>query len=104
MEFHTKGAIFQIENDPITMKLWVFERDHYMCIQKENKIFSSRKYIFVIECRHVQLMAGNKIDKIVVVCFSMASHLFLLLNSDSCEDGNVNCLIVMLHIKEYLGI
>ena len=59
VEFHTKGVIFRIENDPITMKLWVFERDHYTRIQKHTKVFPSRKYIFLLETKVLELSRGQ---------------------------------------------
>ena len=67
MAFFTKGVIFQIENDPITMKLWVYERDYYTCIQKKNKVFDSKEYIFLVESRRLEISVGNKIDLCIVV-------------------------------------
>ena len=39
VNFHMKGVAFRIKNDPITMKLWVNERDNYTKIEKTDKDF-----------------------------------------------------------------
>ena len=46
VKFHTKGEIFRIQNDPISMKEWIVERDQYTRIQMLTMFFSSKKYIF----------------------------------------------------------
>ena len=67
VRFHTKQEIFQIENDPITMRDWVHEWDHYTRIQLLTKYFSSRKYIFVIEAQKLSIQASNKQEFTVAV-------------------------------------
>ena len=59
--------MFQIENDPISMKDWVFEWDNYTRIQVLTKYFSSRKYIFVGESDLFTIEASNKQQFTVMV-------------------------------------
>ena len=60
MKFHTKRDIFRIENDPISIRDWVYEHDHYTRIQLLTKYFESRKYIFVVEAEKLTIEAANK--------------------------------------------
>ena len=68
MHFHSKTEIFQIQNDPITLRDWVHECDNYTRIQLLTKYFSSRKYIFVIEAERLKVEAANKQEFTVAVC------------------------------------
>ena len=78
VKFHTKGQIFRIQNDPITMHDWVHERDYYTRIQLMTKYFSSRKYIFVMECKKLQVESANKQEFLVVVSlFSQLSAMIM---------------------------
>ena len=77
VKFYSKTEIFQIENDPISMKDWVFERDHYTRIQVMMKYFTSRKYIFVAESQVLTIEASNKVSFTVVVSFQFCTHLFM---------------------------
>ena len=77
MEFKTKGVIFKIKNDPITMKSWVKERDEYTRIQLFSKLLPSRQYIFVVEAKPIELDVGVKKNlAILVQCFSFLKFLF----------------------------
>ena len=67
VDFKTKGQIFSIMNDPITMKQWVHERDLYTRIQMETKLFSSRKYIFVVEAKLLKIQLSNVVELAVMV-------------------------------------
>ena len=67
IKFYMKTEIFQIENDPITMKEWVFEHDNYTCIQVLTKYFSSRKYIFIVKTQVLTIEASNTVKFPVVV-------------------------------------
>ena len=67
VDFKTKGEIFRICNDPITMRTWVFERDKYTRIQKFTKSFCNRSYIFVAEVQKLSLVGNNKLECFVVV-------------------------------------
>ena len=67
VEFKTKGVIFKIVNDPITMKMWVRERDYYTRIQQFTKLFPSRRYIFVIESKNIQLTVTNEVSFEIMV-------------------------------------
>ena len=42
VKFQTKAEIFRVQNDPISMKEWIHERDNYTRIQIFTKYFSSR--------------------------------------------------------------
>ena len=64
-----KTEIFRIENDPITMKDWIFEHDNYTRIQVFTKYFSSRRYIFVVETQKFKIEAENKQEFQVLVTF-----------------------------------
>ena len=75
VKFFTKSEIFQIENDPITMRDWVFERDNYTRIQVLTKYFSSRKYIFVVETQMYRIEAGNKQEFQVLVSVKYQHHI-----------------------------
>ena len=77
VKFYSKTEIFQIENDPISMEDWVFERDHYTRIQVMMKYFTSRKYIFVAESQVLTIEASNKVSFTVVVSFQFCTHLFM---------------------------
>ena len=70
VDFKTKGQIFSIQNDPITMKQWVHERDYYTRIQIETKLFGSRHYIFLLECKTIKLQVSNVVELSVMVCVS----------------------------------
>ena len=95
-----KMEIFQIQNDPISLKEWVFERDNYTCIQLLTKYFSSRKYIFVMECETLTIQASNKVEYPVVVSGHL--HLkFLLIfkhftNTPLCCNLSVCVLVCMV--------
>ena len=67
MRFYTKAEVFRIENDPITLRDWVHERDYYTRIQLLTKYFSSRKYIFVIESEMLTIPASNKQEFMISV-------------------------------------
>ena len=69
VKFHTKTDQFRIQNDPITMRNWIFERDHYTRIQAITKYFQSRRYIFVVETDVLRIEAENKQEFTVVVSF-----------------------------------
>ena len=75
VKFFTKSEIFQIENDPITMRDWVFERDNNTRIQVLKKYFSSRKYIFVVETQMYRIEAGNKQEFQVLVSVKYQHHI-----------------------------
>ena len=62
-----KGVIFKIMNDPITMRMWVCERDHYTRIQMFTKLFPSRRYIFVVESKKITISVSNKVELNVLV-------------------------------------
>ena len=73
-----EGIIFQIQNDPLTICDWVHERDHYTRIQKNSKIFASRKYIFVVECKPLTISVANEIMmQILVIVFVLIYALSL---------------------------
>ena len=67
MRYHTKEEIIRIQNDPITMKDWVYERDNYTRIQILTKYLSSRRYIFVIEAEKLKIELSNKQEHWVAV-------------------------------------
>ena len=70
VEFHSRQTIFRIKNDPISMKVWVHERDTYTKIQKETRLFPNKMYIFVLEITDLQVVLGNKIAvKTLVISF-----------------------------------
>ena len=69
VNFKTKGQIFCIKNDPITMKQWVHERDFYTRIQLQTKLFSSRKYIFVMEAKSFLMQVTNSVELSVLVMY-----------------------------------
>ena len=78
VKFYTKSEIFQIENDPISMKDWVFECDNYTCIQVLTKYFSSRKYIFVLETEELTIEAANKQQFTVVMSSHYIYHVIVI--------------------------
>ena len=57
VDFKTKGQVMRIQNDPITMKMWVHERDNYTKIQKFDTLFPSKEYIFVLEAKELPIPA-----------------------------------------------
>ena len=67
VKFETKAEIFRVQNDPISMKEWIHERDNYTRIQIFTKYFSSRKYIWLIEAQNLKICALNKQEFPVVV-------------------------------------
>ena len=67
VEFKTKGTIFRIQNDPISIKTWVHERDNYTRIQKRTKQFDCRTYIFVVETKKLDICRGNTVEFEVMV-------------------------------------
>ena len=78
VDFKTKGVIFQIKNDPITMKLWVIERDEYTRIQNKSKSFESRMYIFVMETTTLEIKLNNTVKLHVLVTSSKLSWITFL--------------------------
>ena len=76
VRFYTKSEIYQIQNDPITMREWVHERDQYTRIQLLTKYFTSRKYIFVIEAQKLKIEASNTQEFFVVVRNAVTCILF----------------------------
>ena len=90
MHFKSKREIFWIQNDPITIKDWVHERDYYTRIQMLTKYFSSRKYIFDVELENVVIEMHNKIQYPVMVSLP---EVFILRNV-SCHENSylkTNC-------------
>ena len=74
VNFKTKGNIFQIQNDPISMKSWVKERDVYTRIQINTKSFESRMYIFVLETKMLTVSVENTMQmQIMVIKIFMSS-------------------------------
>ena len=67
VDFQMKGVIFRVKNDPITMRMWTNERDNYTRIQKEDKKFPSKEYIFVVETKQLEAIVGNEIKLQVLV-------------------------------------
>ena len=67
VQFQTKGVNFKIKNDPISMKLWVNERENYTKIQKEKKSVSSKEYILVLEVNTLHVNVQNNISLNVLV-------------------------------------
>ena len=65
--FRTKGIIFRLKNDPITMKSWVHEHDFYTKIQKTTKAFPAKVLIMVLETSVLELSLENKISLHVLV-------------------------------------
>ena len=63
------AEIFRVQNDPISMKAWVFERDKYTRVQVMLKYFTSRRYIFVVQCETLTIEATNKQEFRVVASF-----------------------------------
>ena len=67
VDFKTKGVIFRIINDPISMRLWICERDHYTRIQMFSKLFPSRKYISIVEAKKMSISVSNTVELQVLV-------------------------------------
>ena len=67
VKFHTKEELFRVENDPITLKDWVYERDNYTRLQLLTRYFSSRRYIFIVEADVLKIQSSNTIEYTVVV-------------------------------------
>ena len=67
MEFKSKGEIFRIQNDPISMKAWIKERDGYTRIQNHSKYFLDKKYIFIVEVQNLDISLANEQNNPVVV-------------------------------------
>ena len=69
VNFKTKGAIFQIQQDPITIKDWTYERDNYTRIQRMTKYCASKKSIIVLKANEVELVGSNVVQIPVLVTF-----------------------------------
>ena len=67
VQFYTAGEIFKIQNDPITMRDWIHERDYYTRVQLLTKYLTSRTYIFVIEVAHLKVESSNTQEFTVAV-------------------------------------
>ena len=67
VRFYTAGEIFKIQNDPITMRDWIHERDYYTRVQLLTKYLTSRTYIFVIEVAHLKVESSNTQEFTVAV-------------------------------------
>ena len=100
VQFYKKTEIFQIENDPISMKDWVFERDNYTRIWVMTKYFPSRKYIFVVETETLKIETSNKMEFTVVVSL----HTFLEFNLVSLLSALNNIYAQLMISQECLHI
>ena len=75
VKYHTKGEVFRIQNDPISLRDWVYECNNYTRIQVLTKYFPSRRYIFVMEAEKLAIEAANKQEFWVVVSVGVVNVL-----------------------------
>ena len=78
VKFYTRSQRFKIQNDPITMREWIHERDFYTRIQILTKYLTNRRYIFVIEADTLAIQASNREEFKVVVSTAPSSCLVSL--------------------------
>ena len=63
----SKKEIIDIENDPITFKCWIYERDYFTRFVRMPKRYATRDYIFLIEAVVLEIQRGNTLQYVLIV-------------------------------------
>ena len=81
----SKKQILDIENDPITFKCWIYERDYFTRFVRMPKRYATKDYIFVIEAVVVEICRGNTLQYLVIVStLKLKKRTFTNSNSQAC--------------------
>ena len=78
-ELLNRGQIAKIENDPISIRTWIHERDNYTRLYRQPKRYATKKYIFVAEMIVLEISRKNLMQYCVVVSTNEVCKLFCTL-------------------------
>ena len=68
-ELLSKAQIMKIENDPVSIKSWIYERENYTRLYRQPKRYATKKYIFVMELIVFEIQRKNLLQYCVMVKF-----------------------------------
>ena len=63
----THNEILKIENDPITLKEWIYERDYFTRYVRMPKRYATKNYIFIIEPIVMEIARSNTLQYLIIV-------------------------------------
>ena len=84
----SRSEVLHIENDPISLKTWLHERDNYTRISRMPKRFATRRYIFIIEVLVLEISRKNDVQHVLLVRMNCKGKLvkFTTIHVASCPN------------------